>query len=174
MKRNLGLIREKLEIKILILFILRRLPEPVTFEALTGLAMCDDGISYFDYCECVAELVKTEHLRYKHDKYSITEKGIRNGGITEDSLPYPVRVHAENIASSYRSAQARSAMIKTSRTANEDGSYKVASSLSDGLGEILSLEMLAANEKQARALENGFRRNAEGVYNALIGIILES
>ena len=174
MKRNTGSIREKLEIKILILFILRRLPEPVSFEALTGLIMCDDGISYFDFCECVAELIKTGHILYQYDKYSITEKGVRNGRITEDSLPYAVREHAENVTFTYRSTQARNAMIKTSHAVNSDGSFRVVSSLSDGIGEILLLELLAANEQQARALENGFRKNAEGVYNALIGMILES
>ena len=56
MKRQFGFIHEKLEIKILILFILRHMSEPISFDVLTELTMCDDGIGYFDYMECVAEL----------------------------------------------------------------------------------------------------------------------
>ena len=52
-----GFIHEKLDIKILILFVLRRLPGTVEAETLRGLVMCDDGIGYFDYSDCLSELV---------------------------------------------------------------------------------------------------------------------
>ena len=43
-----GFIHEKLDIKILILFILSRLPGEVPPEVLGELCQCDDGIGYFD------------------------------------------------------------------------------------------------------------------------------
>ena len=45
MENRFGFIREKLDIKILILFILKRLTAPVDFDKLSELTMCDDGIS---------------------------------------------------------------------------------------------------------------------------------
>jgi len=169
---NFGFIHEKLEIKILILFILRRLPEPVSFYVLTELTMCDDGISYFDFTECVAELVETEHMRLEDGKYSLTEKGVRNGGITENSLPFSVRMRAEKAATALRAAQSRDAMIKTFHTASPDGGFTVFLSLADGAGKIVSVEMITMNEEQAVSLEKGFRNNAERVYNAMIEAIL--
>jgi hypothetical protein len=65
-------------------------------------------------------------------------------------------------------------MIETKHTKNPDGDYLVTLSLSDGVGEIVKIELLATDEKQARALENGFRKNAETVYNDLIEKILKS
>ena len=172
MRRRYGFIHEKIEIKILILFILRRLPDPVPLVALTDLAMCDDGVSYFDFMDCLAELVKTGHLQCKDDKYSLTDKGARNGETAENGLPFTVRMHAENTIFEYRSTQNRNDMIMTSHQANPDGSCKVTLSLADGLGEIVSMEMFAVNESQALALEKGFRKNAESVYNMLVGTIL--
>jgi len=169
---NFGFIHEKIEIKVLILFVLRRLQEPVTLDVLTELTMCDGGISYFDFTDCVAELVKTGHVRFEDDKYSLTRKGERNGEITESNLPYSVRAKAENSAGGVRSAQNRNALIKTSSECSPDGGCEVFLSLSDGIGDIVSIKLFAANEQQARALENGFRKNAEGIYNALIELII--
>ena len=68
-----GFIHEKLDIKILILYVLRRLPGFVEAETLRGLVMCDDGIGYFDYSDCLAELVESSlwnlHMRIEIWKY---------------------------------------------------------------------------------------------------------
>ena len=45
---RLGFIHEKLDIKILILYILRRLPGTVDPETLAELCQCDSGVGYFD------------------------------------------------------------------------------------------------------------------------------
>ena len=172
MKGNFGFIREKIEIMVLILFIMRRIPEPITFDVLTELTMCDDGISYFDYSESVADLVRTGHLHFEDQKYSLTPKGIRNGETTENSLPYSVRTKVEIKTAELRTNQNREALIKTSLVYDAEGVSTVKLSLSDGIGDIVSMELFAANEQQARALENGFRKNAESIYNALIEMIL--
>ena len=65
----------QLEIKFLILYIASRLVGPVPFETLQDLSMCDGGVDYFDFAECLADLVRTEHLTLKDDKYLITRKG---------------------------------------------------------------------------------------------------
>ena len=173
MRGNFGFIHEKLDIKILVLFILRRLPEPVEFDVLTELVMCDGGISYFDFAECVSELVKTEHIKCADNKYSLTAKGIRNSEITEISLPFTVRMEAEKATYNLRIAYSRNAMIKTSHSLNQDGSASVVLSLSDGVGDIVILELFAVNERQALAMESGFRKNAEGIYNALIKMMFD-
>ncbi|MCL2202114.1 MAG: DUF4364 family protein [Oscillospiraceae bacterium] len=173
MTNSFGFIHDKLEIKILILFILRRLPEPITIDVLAELTMCDDGISYFDFSECVSELIKNGHINVKDGLYALTPKGAKNGETTEVNLPYSVRLIAENSTSALRAAQNRNALIKTSRSCITDLGCKVKLSLSDGIGEIVSMELFAANDKQAAAIESGFRKNAEGIYNKLIEMLVE-
>ena len=168
---NFGFIHERIEVKVLILFIMRRLPEPVTLDVLIGLALCDDGIGYFDIAESLADLVKTNHLQYKNDKYSLTSKGERNGETLEKNLPYSVRIKAEGSTALVRANLSREAMIKTRCSAGETGGYTVKLSLSDGIGDIISMELLAANEQQAKTLENGFRRDAERIYHAIIDML---
>jgi len=173
MSENFGFIHERVEIKVLILFILQRLPEPVTLDVLVGLTMCDDGIGYFDVTECIAMLIETEHLRLNDGKYSLTKKGERNGEILEKNLPYSVRKRAEDTAALVRANLNRDAMIKTNRTICDSGEYKVALSLSDGVGDIISMELFTINEDQAGKLEKGFRKNAEKIYHAIIAMLVD-
>ena len=87
-----GFIHDKLEIKFLILYITARVIEPIPFDTVWDLAMCDEGVDYFDFSECLADLVKTGHLTLSEDGlYAITDKGLRNSRICESSLPYSVR-----------------------------------------------------------------------------------
>ncbi len=83
---GLGFIHEKLDIKILILYILNHLPAAVDAQTLSDLVFCDNGIGYFDYSDCLAELVDTAHISEEDGKYRITEKGSRNVNEVASSL----------------------------------------------------------------------------------------
>ena len=48
---HVGFIQDKLEIKFLILYVASRLIDPVPFEAMQELTMCDEGIDFFDFSE---------------------------------------------------------------------------------------------------------------------------
>ena len=44
-----GFIQDQLEIKFLILYIAARVIEPIPFDTMLDLTMCDDAIDYFDF-----------------------------------------------------------------------------------------------------------------------------
>ena len=46
-----GFIHDKLEIKFLILYIASRVIEPIPFDTVLDLTMCDDAIDYFDFSD---------------------------------------------------------------------------------------------------------------------------
>ena len=87
MEERRGFIHEKLDIKLLILFVLRRLPSEIDGERLADLVLIDGGIGYFDYKDCLAELVQTAQIEEGEDGYRVTAKGSRNGEILETGLP---------------------------------------------------------------------------------------
>ena len=158
-----GFIHEKLDIKILILFILRRLPGEVDPHTLAELCQCDEGIGYFDYSDCLAELVETNHISESADGYTITEKGARNADAVESSLPYSVRSKALKLLAPIEERMRRAAMITAKHSMSEEGCF-VQLALSDGKGEIMNLRFLCADEEQARSIEKNFRRDAENYY----------
>ena len=55
------------------------------FDTVLDLTLCDDAIDYFDFSECLADLVKTEHLTLSEDGlYAITEKGLRAAKLIDE------------------------------------------------------------------------------------------
>ena len=166
-----GLIHEKLDIKILILYILRRLPGYVDGTTLAELCQCDNGVGYFDYTDCLYELVSTEHIEEKKDSgFRITEKGIRNLDAVYKSIPNSVRKKADKELEPVKRRLERAQMIDTRHYHTDNGLY-MELAMSDSKGEIIRIRLAAGNEKDAIILEENFRENAEVYYNKIIDIL---
>lgn len=167
-----GFIHEKLDIKILILFILRRLPGEVDPHTLAELCQCDEGIGYFDYTDCLAELVDSGHISESPSGYTITDKGARNADTVESSLPYSVRSKATKLIAPIEEKMRRAAMISAKHSVNEEGCF-VQLALSDGKGEIINMRLLCSDEAQAETIEKNFRRDAESYYLRITELLSE-
>ena len=166
-----GFIHEKLDIKILILFVLNRLPGPVSLETLADLVMVDDGFDYFEYTQCLAELVRTGHVEQNENSYIITKLGAENGDTVESSIPYSVRARAERNAQPLIVKMKRDRQILTSHEKTKDGGIKVSLSLSDGIGSVISMSLLSSGEEQAKIIEKAFRGDAENIYHKIIKLL---
>lgn len=170
---QLGTLHDKLDIKILILFVLNQLPAPVDAQLLFDEVFCDAGIGYFDYADCLAGLVETAQVEKDAGQYRITEKGARNVEQVGSSLPYTVRRKATRTTAPIAEKLARFSMIKAEHVSAESG-CEVHLSVSDGVGDILSINILTANETQAEQMEHNFRLNAEGFYHEIVRLLTES
>lgn len=170
---SFGFIHSNLEIKFLILYIMARVLEPVPFETVQELSMLDGGVDYFGFSECLADLVRTEHLRVDEGLYNITEKGRRNSKVCESSLPYSVRIEAEQKLAQCNEQLRRQALVKTSVRPRERGGYEVALSFSDELDELMELRLLVTRQDMALEMQKKFRENAEGIYAKILGELFQ-
>lgn len=168
-----GFISGKLEIKFLILYIAARVVEPVPFETLQELSMCDGGVDYFGFSECLADLVRTEHLTLRDGLYAITDKGRRNSAVCESSLPYSVRMAAEQKLALCNEQLKRRALVKASVTPRDKGGFEVALSLSDELDELMNLRLLVTRQDMALELQKRFREGAEELYARILADLYE-
>ena len=164
--------QEKLDIKILILFILRRLPEAVEGETLANLALADGAAGYFEYAECLAELEDSGHVERKGHTYRITEKGNRNCEIVESSLPFTLRSHLEKKLSPMAEGMRRRALI-TAKHQETPAGCQVTLTLADEMGAILDMKLICGGEEHARKIEDNFREKAEDYYNRIISLLSE-
>lgn len=168
-----GFIHDKLEIKFLILYIAARVIEPVPFDTMLDLTMCDDGVDYFDFSECLRDLVKTGHLTLSDDGlYAITEKGMRNSRICESSLPYSVRLRCDKNTGECNRKLRRKSQVKASFEKRANGTYTVSLSLDDDMGSVMDLKMMVVREDMANILAERFREAPERIYNQIIGLLL--
>lgn len=168
-----GFISDKLEIKFLILYIASRVVGPVPFEVLQDLSMCDEGVDYFDFSECLADLVRTEHLTLEEGLYAITEKGRLNSAICETSLPYSVRMQVEKNLVAHNEHIKRQNLVGARVDEREGGGYVVTLSLSDELDDLMHLELLVTRQEMAAKLQKRFKAKAEILYSRILSLLYE-
>ncbi len=171
-----GFIQDKLEIKFLILYIAARVIEPVPFDTMLDLTLCDDAVDYFDFSECLADLVKTGHLTLDQGTgfYAITEKGRRNSEICETSLPYSVRLRCDKNLTACNRALRRKNQVKSAVEPRSNGTYTVSLSLDDDMGSVMDLKLMVPREDMGKVLSERFRRSPEKLYSQIIALLLNA
>ena len=168
-----GFIRDRLDIQILLLYILDRLPYELSGEKLADLALFDGGFTWFEYADALSSLVLAGQVAEENGKYSITEKGRRNVGYVGGSLPYSVRAKAERLTAAAAAQMNRDRQIETASEKTGDGAYSVSLRLSDGVGEVLALRAAVPDQKTAAAVEERFRKNAEKLSMKIMEILTD-
>ena len=172
--QRLGFIHDMLDVKVLILFVMARVSYPVTSQEIYELCYQDDCLSYFDVCTAIPEKVKSGHLKeLEEQKYGNTEKGRADGSLTEDSIAYTVKQRAENAVAKFNRQIRRSSFVKTQIIPRESGDYSVIMALDDEVGNLMTLELVAPDQRQAVRLGKLFEKKAEMVYNLTMAELLD-
>ena len=168
-----GFIQDKLEIKFLILYIAARVEEPAPFDTILDLTLCDDAIDYFDFSECLADLVRTEHLTLDaNGLYSLTEKGRRNSAICESSLPYSVRQRCDRNLEEWNRKLRRQRQVKASVEQRPNGTYTARFQLTDDKGGVMDLKLMMVDRAQAKAAAKRFQEAPEKLYGQILRLLL--
>ncbi len=173
MKRH-GFIHDMMDVKVLILFVAARTSYPMTAQEIYELCYQDDCLSYFDVCTAIPQMVASGHLKeVEGGRYEITEKGRQDGEITKDSVAFTVRQRAENAVARFNRQLRRSSFVKTHLIPRESGEYSVVMSLDDEKGNLMTLELLAPDQRQAVRLGKLFEKKAEILYNLTMSELLD-
>ena len=172
--QRLGFIHDMMDVKVLILFVMSRVNYPVTIQQIYELCYQDECLSYFDVCTAVPEMVQSQHLKaVDNDCYEITEKGKADGSLTQDSIAFSVRQRAENAVARFNRQIRRSSFVKTQILPRENGDFSVILSLDDEMGNLMTLELMAPDQRQAVRLGRLFEKKAEIIYNLTMTELLD-
>lgn len=172
--QRLGFIHDMMDVKVLILFVAARANYPMTNQEVYELCYQDECLSYFDVCTALPEMVNSGHLRMvEEDRYEITEKGRNDGKLTEDSIAFTVRQRAENAVSRFNRQLRRSSFVKTQVIPRESGEQSVVMVLDDEMGNLMTLELVAPDPRQAVRLSKLFEKKAETVYSLIMTELLD-
>ena len=172
--QRLGFIHDMLDVKVLVLFVAQRANYPLTTQEIYELCYQDECLSYFDVCTAVPEMVATGHLKeLDGERYEITEKGRETATLTEDSIAYTVRQRAENAVTRFNRQIRRSSFVKTQVISREGGDFSVILSLDDETSNLMTLELMAPDQRQAVRLSRLFEKKAEDVYNLTMTALLD-
>ena len=173
--QRLGFIHDMMDVKVLVLFVAAHSNYPLTMQETYELCYQDECLSYFDVCTAIPEMIASGHLeKVEDEKIVITEKGKQTLGLTEDSIAFTVRQRAENAVARFNRQVRRSSYVKTQIIPRENGEYSVVMILDDDMGNLMTLELLAPDQRQAMRLSKRFEQKAEDVYNITMMSLLDS
>ena len=172
--QRLGFIHDMMDVKVLILYVVSRSNYPMTTQEIYELCYQDDCLSYFDVCTAIPQMVASGHLQQVDEEhYEITEKGHHDGALTEDSIAFTVKQRAENAVSRFNRQLRRSSFVRTQVLPRENGEHSVIMALDDDAGNLMTLELMAPNQRQAVRLSKFFEGKAESVYNLIMMELLD-
>ena len=171
--QRLGFIHDMMDVKVLILYVMSRVNYPVTVQQIYELCYQDECLSYFDVCTAVPEMVASNHLRpMEDDAFEITPKGRETGALTQDSVAFSVRQRAENAVNKFNRQIRRSSFVKTQIIPRDNGDFSVIMALDDEVSNLMTLELMAPNQRQAVRLGRLFEKKAEIIYNLTMNELL--
>ena len=172
--QRLGFIHDMMDVKVLILYVTARSNYPMTTQEIYEVCYQDDCLSYFDVCTAIPEMVKSGHLEeVQEGKYQITEKGREHGDLTADSIAFTVKQLAENAVSRFNRQIRRQSLVRTQVVPRDGGDYSVIMSLDDEMGNLMTMELVAPDQRQAVRLSKLFEEKAEMVYNMTMTVLLD-
>ena len=172
--KRLGFIHDMMDVKVLILYVAARSNYPMTVQEIYELCYQDECLSYFDVCTAIPEMVTSGHLRQiEQDRYEITDKGRQDGELTADSIAYTVKQRAENAVNRFNRQLRRSSFVKTRVIPRDGGDCSVILSLDDEVSNLMTMELMAPDQRQAVRLSKLFERKAEQVYNVVMSELLD-
>ena len=173
--QRLGFIHDMIDVKVLILYVAAKSNYPMTAQEVYEVCYQDECLSYFDVCAALPQMVESGHMQLVDEEhYIITEKGRADGKLTEDSLAFTVRQKAEDAVARFNRQLRRSSFVKSQVIPRDNGDFSVVMSLDDEMGNLMTLELLAPNQRQALRLSRAFEQKAESIYNLTMAELLDS
>ena len=167
--QRFGFIHDMMDVKVLILFVTARVEYPVTVQEIYELCYQDDCLSYFDVCTAIPEMVNSGHLEMTdEERYVITEKGRTDGELTADSIAFTVKQKAENAVIRFNRKVRRSNFIKSRVILKENGESSVIMSLDEESGNLMTLELVAPDQRQAVRISKLFEKKADVIYSMIM------
>ncbi len=169
---ELGGLRSRDDIRLLICYLLKSVDVPMTRQMLND-AMQEDGLAnFFEVGQAIEELLKTGNITAdildEDEVVTVTEKGREAAELLQTSLPRTVREKAVNSAIRLvtRAKVERENKIEVRK--EDDGGYTITFTLFDRGTELMKLSVYVVDSLQLEQVKQNFINDPVKVYSSII------
>ena len=168
-------LREKNDIKIFILYLMRNVGYPLDFGNINDIVVQDGLVRYFDFAECFAELLETGNVAEEKDEngellYSVTAQGKEVADSLQSDLLMMIRERSLRSAMRLLSFKKRGSQIKYKSTPLPNGTYEFNCRIIENKEEVLNVTVNVENKKLLDRMEHNFETRPEVVYRGLLSV----
>ena len=179
-------LKEKNDIKIFILYLLKNLNYPLDFNTISDIVVQDEFVSYFDFAECFAELLDTETIemlilgdegdagdeaKNKREHFRITEKGIVVVEQLQSNLLGVIKEKSLKSALRLLSFKQRGADIKCTHARREDGKFDLHCEIIENFELALEINLVVESEELLYKMVANFSEHPEVAYRGVLSIL---
>lgn len=168
-------LKDKNDIKIFILYLLRNIGYPLDFSNINDIVVQDGVVGYFDFADCFAELLDTGNIEEEKVDgtcyYRVTEQGIHVADNLQSNILTAIRERSLKSALRLLSFKKKGSHIKHRSYPLENGGYRLVCSIVEEKEEIMNVSVFLDNKAQLDKMEYNFENNPEVVYRGVLALL---
>ncbi len=185
-------LKEKNDIKIFILYLLKNLNNPLDFNTISDIVVQDEFVNYFDFAECFAELLDSgtiEQIRVgdeiqkeasigtngrpekKCELYRITENGVTVVEQLQSALLNMIKEKSLKSAMRLLSFKENGSDVKFGVSPREDGRFDLHCEVIDNRSSLMEIRMVVDSKQQAERMAYNFNERPEVIYRGVIALL---
>lgn len=161
------------ENKVLILYILNKLENPITNDGLLRLVLSVMDMNYFYFQQFLLDLLDNQYIsRFDQDNkqhtYSITEKGKEALNLTHDMLPGIMKLKVDTSFQSELTSTAQEESIIAEFTPRSENDYTVTCKINENNTCIFEVSVFAGSREEAKKIVDNWKENAYRIYPEIL------
>lgn len=170
-------LRDKNDIKIFILHLLRHISYPLDFVSINDIVVQDGFVGYFDFVECFAELLETGNIleipaeEGGEELYEITSRGIQVADTLDSRILSSIREKSLKSALRFLSFRERGAKVKFDFQPQQNGRFSASCIITEKDKELLNVKVELESSTQLERIRRNFYDKPEVVYRGIMAVL---
>ena len=164
------------ENKVLILYLLNKLPDGIKSDNLFKIVSSANGINYFYFQELLTDLIDTNLVgSFTRDEdifIKITSEGQNALSLTKSLLPGILKLKADSVFKDEISAIVEESSIITEYIPKDENNYTVKCKIVEKNETLFEVSAFAGSRERAKQISDNWKNNANNIYPKIIDLLL--
>ena len=160
------------ENKVLILYILNKLDNPVTNDALLRLVLAVMDMNYFYFQQFLLDLIEKKYIvcfnKEGKSVYQITDSGKQTLELTNDIIPGIIKLKVDTSFSNELHQTAQKESIVAEYTPLSENEYTVTCKINENNSCIFEISVFAGSREEAKKIVDNWKENAYRIYPEIL------
>ena len=169
------LLRDKTDIKIFVLYLLRHIETPLDFVTLHDIVVQDVFVGQFDFMECFFELCETGAIQKTEkageDYYTLTPNGKSAAEALQSDLLRTIRERALRSARRFLEYQKNGCKTTSEIIDLEGGKYRLVCTCMNSEGVYMETSVVVDNKHKAELMKLNFDDRSEFIYGGIMSLL---
>ena len=160
------------ENKVLILYILNKLTEPITNDNLLRLILSVMDMNYFYFQQFLLDLLEKKYIvcfEQEHKQvYQITDSGKNTLDLTNDILPGIIKLKVDTSFESELKESEEAESVTAEYTPRDENNYTVTCKINEKNNCIFEVSVFAGSREEAKKIVDNWKENAYRIYPEIL------